>query len=319
MYGMRVASELPLPVEPVTGEIPDVCVSWGPPTDIGWGRPPGLLLAEPRPATRDTDDELGGAVPSYSVTAFEGGYILRFHGACDVLVSADLTQIECCPDRRVDRDLISILLAGTVAALVLALAGRLVLHASVVRNGLDTVGFIGPSGSGKSTVAALCCVAGAALVSDDVLVLDCEQAPVCVGGWPELRLRPGAASIADSLPAGYVRRRTADGRLAVRGPSDALPPTSLTAVVLPRPSRTVSQVSVDRLDPEVALLSVLRAGRIEGWRRSEDLRRQFEMAATVVSSVPLLVADVPWGEPFLPELGHALLDCVASSSVSDQY
>lgn len=332
---MRVASEVPLPVETVLGDTPDVSVSWGAPTDVGWDRPAGVLLAGPRMATGEpaADQEVSQIVPTYSVTVGEGGYILRFCGACDFIISADLRRIECCPDRRVDRDLISILLAGTVAALVLALEGRLVLHASVVRSGRGIVGFIGPSGSGKSTVAALCCAAGAGLVSDDVLPLDCDHAgpncdhatrdcdhaPVCIGGWPELRLRPGAASIADLLPAGFVRRRTVDGRLAVLGPSAAATSGPLTALVIQRPSRAVGQVTVARLGPQEALLSILRAGRIEGWGRPEDLRRQFEMGASVASSVPVLVADVPWRKPFLPDLGDALLDGVASLWVGDQY
>ena len=74
------------------------------------------------------------------------------------------------------------------------------LHASAVA--VDGIGlaFVGQSGRGKSTVAALMCVDGAELVTDDVLTVDPGPPVRCQGGASELRLRAAAAHLADAHP-----------------------------------------------------------------------------------------------------------------------
>ena len=297
MYGLRVASEIPLPIEP-TGRGPaDLTVTWGAAAPIPPASPPGEVIAQESDVER----------PSYTVTAGPDGYLLRFHGACDAAISADLRIVECRPDPTFDRSIVPILLAGTVAAFVLSESGYLVLHASVVSVGTTTLGFVGPSGSGKSTIAALCCAAGAAVLSDDLLALDWRGTPRCVGGWPELRLRHQAADIADLLPAAMTTRITADGRLAVRDRSDAADDPMLSALVVPRLGPPETDFDVSRLTGAHALGVVLAAARIEGWRRPTDLRRQFEASAVFARDVPVLVADIPWGLPFSAETARTLL------------
>src|SRR6202035_3906328 len=134
----------------------------------------------------------------------------------------------------------------TVAAFLLALRGFNVLHGAVVGVGTAGLGIIGPSGVGKTTVAALCCAAGATLVSDDVLALDASVPPQIAGGWPELRLRPTAVGIVDLFPARPIERPTADGRLAVLCPAIGTERLELAALVVPRPSRSATDVVVTR-------------------------------------------------------------------------
>jgi hypothetical protein len=206
----------------------------------------------------------------------------------------------------VDRALVAVFVIGTVAAFLLAMAGRLVLHGSVVAAGSLTIGFIGRSGGGKSTIAALCCAAGASLVSDDVIPVDSDGWPSCLGGWPELRLRQSASSIVQLFPSGVLTRTTADGRYAVQpaAVSDARP---LTALIVARPSPGVSDVVASRLTAGEAALVLLRAGRIERWQASADRRRQFDLAMSVASCVPVLAADVPWRLPFSLDDARRLL------------
>jgi hypothetical protein len=71
----------------------------------------------------------------------------------------------------------------------------LVLHASCVSFGDQTVAFAGVSGAGKSTIAAACCELGAHLLADDVLAVsfDDGQPPRAWPGFARLKLRPEAA------------------------------------------------------------------------------------------------------------------------------
>jgi hypothetical protein len=297
MYGLRVASEISLGVEPLADEIAEVTITWGPPAFVPSDVPAGQVIAQ----------QVVGGRPSYTVTAVEGGFLLRFHRACDVLISADLGQVECRPDPELDRELVAVFIVGTVAAFLLAAAGRLVLHGSVIALGSAALAFVGRSGSGKSTLAALCCAAGASLVSDDVLGIDCDGVPRCVGGWPELRLRPAAAGIVDLFPTETVTRTTSDGRLALQVTSTATDSRPLSALILARPCRAPLELALSSLTAKQAVLHILASGRIEGWLEPADLRRQFELASTLANNVPVLVADVPWGPPFSLDVARTLL------------
>jgi hypothetical protein len=243
----------------------------------------------------------------YTAIASPESYVVRFHGACDAVISADLTDVECRADPNFDLDLVPVLLVGTIAAFLLALGGRYVLHGSAVEAAAGALAIVGPSGVGKSTVAALCCAAGARLLSDDVLPLDLIDPPVLVGGWPELRLRPGASSVVDLYPIRPATRATPDGRLAVRSREDVPDRARVAAVVVPRPSRSAPEVVVARVRPLDAVFLLLASDRIEHWLHPGQQRRSFEAAAQLARAVPVFTADIPWGPPFDPAVGQALL------------
>ena len=63
--------------------------------------------------------------------------------------------------------------------------------------------------------------AGARLVSDDVLRVETQDDPVCVGGAPQLRLRPGAGWALEQFATAPPVSPTADGRLAIAPPPAA--------------------------------------------------------------------------------------------------
>ncbi len=135
------------------------------------------------------------------------------------------------------------LLAETVTASLLALRGETVLHASAVAIDGAAVAFVGQSGRGKSTIAALLCVAGAELVTDDVLTVDPGPPVMCAGGASELRLRQAAAKIGQGRP-GTSSRRTADDRLALAVKAAPQRPLPVAAIVIPSPSRTAVERGV---------------------------------------------------------------------------
>jgi hypothetical protein len=303
LYGLNVDSAIELSDAALTSGRPDVRFRVGAATPTPDVPPPGEGIA-----CRRVGDWVG-----YTITENEGGYIIRFSDACDMLVSPDLTTVGCTPDPGFDPGMLPLLFVGTVAAFLLAMSGRVVLHASVVRHDGTTVAFMGPSGIGKSTATALSCAAGASLISDDVLALDDGRPPQCVGGWPEVRLRDAAKEIATLFPDDVGRRSTADGRLALQPPVATEPMGPVDVLVVPQTAPGQLEPTVTRLTSRDAGLLVMASGRIEGWRRADLLLREFEMAATLAASVPALVATFPVGPPFSVEAGRAFLDLIAGS------
>ena len=100
----------------------------------------------------------------------DGGLLFRVFGLADLRISPARDMVEFALLDSADPGMASVLATGAVPSLLLDLEGMPVLHASAVR-GPDgtTVAFLGRSGQGKSTLAALLCLEGGELLTDDVL------------------------------------------------------------------------------------------------------------------------------------------------------
>lgn len=296
--GVRVRSELDLHLPAACDDADvDVEVRWG--AEVAGGthdHPDGELVAW----LGESDDEWW-----YRATSTPAGYVLRVRDRGDFVVSSDLSCVEVRPDPAADPAFLPVLAAGTVMAFVLTLRGHTVLHASAVAVDGRALAFVGPSGIGKTTVAALLCLDGASLVTDDVLVVDTAEPITVAGGATELRLREAAAPLAD-LQRDAPRRVTADQRTALAltaAPPDPLP---LGAIVVPSPSRTISEIEIERLDPTTALSLLLASPRVHGWTVPDVLRRDFTRLGDLVECVGVHVARIPWGPPFDPAAAAAL-------------
>jgi hypothetical protein len=293
--GLRIRSELQLHLPESAGDGWDVDVRWGADIDDSSAPPPGEIIAsyESRGATW------------YTATATESGYLLRFAACGEFEISSDLSDVRVRRDRAGRTELLPILLAGTATAFLLALRGETVLHASAVSLAGSALAFVGQSGRGKSTVAALLCLDGAELVTDDVLTVDPGPPVTCLGGASELRLRTAAAALADARPDS-ASRTTADARRAfspVPAPSGPLP---LTGIVIPSPSRTAESVEIHRLAPSEALFALLRFPRVHGWSQPDVLSRDFATLSRIVNLLPVYDATIPWGPPFDPDVARSL-------------
>lgn len=290
---MRSEIEIALPKSPVGGF--DVDVTWGTDIEDSADLPPGEVIA--------SYGEGEGAW--YTVTQTETGYLVRFRSCGEFVISEDLNRIEVRRDPDGRHELLPILLAGTVSAIVLTLRGHTVLHASAVLLNGRSMAFVGQSGRGKSTVAALMCVAGARLVTDDLLAVDPGPPAICIGGASELRLREKAAEIA-LMGSASSSRETADDRLAFAPEAAEPAPVPLAAIVIPGPSRAAAEVEIERLTPSDALFAMLSFPRVHHWRRSDVLSREFTTTSGLVNSVPVFRATIPWGPPFRRDIGPAL-------------
>ena len=170
------------------------------------------------------------------------GYVVAFDEVASVLISPDAGRVLIAPVSGAEDFRIRHLLLHQILPLALSRRGRFVLHASAVSWRDRVIAFAGRTGAGKSTIAAACAAAGAALVSDDSLVLDRDPA-----GWRVVPVYPG------------VRLRTESYELLFR--SDA-PPHAIddTQKVLLTPSSEAPAFESRVLPLDRILLVSLDAG-----------------------------------------------------------
>ncbi len=308
--GLRVASELALPAlrsEVADPADADVYVRLGGVVDQPFERPSADLVAEL--VVRD--------YLCYTICQVEDGFVLRLPWIADFAIDRRLRRVVCHPAASGRSELIPLIVPGTLTAFLLAMRDRLVLHGSAVDLGGRAIAFVGLSGQGKSTMAAIFCAAGASLLGDDVLPIefgsdqhDAEGVTEVFGvrSGHEIRLRDKAEWLAGGFDDDAVRF-TPDERRAVSPRSSPCEKLPLSCIVLPRPDRERRRVEVTRLSQGEASLALGRCQRIEGWRRREHLRQQFDDIGRVVASVPVFVASLPWGGgPSADDLATQVLD-----------
>lgn len=290
LYGLVVEADFDLHQDrPADGEPVDVRVRRGGPVAASWDVAPG-------------DPVLDWSVDGrrwYSCgRSDDGDYLLRFAGACEFHISADLSDVVVREAEGATTGISEVLTTGAMLAFQLYLRGHPVLHASAVEMNGTALAFVGSSGQGKSTMAALQCSDGAALITDDVLRVDLDgTVPRCHLGATELRLRTGSS--ADELSGSAAGTRSSvDGRHVLRLPASArdLPP--LAAMVIPMPDKDGGDLHIERVPPAEALFAVLSLGRLYGWADTSVVKSHFQLVSELVSVTPVFVARVPWGPPF---------------------
>jgi hypothetical protein len=305
LHGLTLRSELPLAEPEVAtletpradaglceaAEVDVVRVRVGEPADVPAETPQGEVLAG-----------LDVATARYAAVARGERVLVRFFGTAEFEVDVTSGDVTVTADPAASPDLVSVLLAGNVLALLLGLRGDHVLHATAVELGGKVVALAGGSGAGKSTLGALVCAGGAKLVGDDLLRI---SGNACFRGTSEIRLRPSASAITE-LFAPERRRATGDGRTAVRPEPSAHAMPRIDAIVFPHARRDGRPFGVTRLGERAALERLMLAPRVAGWRAAEPLRTQFRGAGELAERVPVFTADVPWGPPFAPDLAERL-------------
>jgi hypothetical protein len=297
MHGLRIWSEVPLAGFSGEGWDHDLIVRWGRCALVPDDVPPGRVIADRRSTGR-----------RWYVAVDDGErYLLRVPGHCDFIVDPTLRAVECRPAPGVDRRMVGLLVGGLVLAFLLGLAGECALHASAVALDRGAMAFAGDTGMGKSTLAALLCVHGARLVTDDLLRLACAAGVRCIGGVPQLRLRRAAADLLTQLPDSSRVTTTVDDRLAVSPPGSRHTDHPLAVIVLPRPSRDVPTVRLNRVRGAAAVTKLLALSRLAGWTDRQILGRQLDALARLADQVPVVEADIPWGPPFRADVVTDLL------------
>jgi hypothetical protein len=297
--GLRVRSPLPLTARVVEGPA-DVVVVQGEDRPVPYERPSDQVIAE-----RVVDGR-----PWYTFAQRGEEVVGRFYGLADFEIDGSGRRVTYHRDPEA-RDLVAILIAGSLVAYLLSSAGRLVLHASAVEVDGAALAFVGFSGQGKTTMATILCAEGYPFVTDDLLPVDAgPEGVTCAPGGIELRVREKVEALLERFSSGAVRGRTLDDRHAVAPLTTSAERLRLAALVIPWPDRAASTVSARRLPPGEAALLLARCQRIEGWTAPSQLRAQFSSISAVVASVPVLEMHVPWGPPFSATLAEQVVAAV---------
>lgn len=119
----------------------------------------------------------------------KNGYLLRFDGLADFLITEECRCIQCIPVPNVSAAVAEHLYLNQVLPLVLSKQGKLVFHASAVEIDGVAVAFFGASGLGKSTLAASFGTSGYRFLTDDGLILEENNAGYAVQpSHPSIRL-----------------------------------------------------------------------------------------------------------------------------------
>jgi hypothetical protein len=241
-----------------------------------------------------------------------GRLTLRIPTLCDFVISADLAHVTVAMHADAPDGMDAVLTTGTLLSALLFLRGAPVLHGSAVEVEGAAIGFIGHSGQGKTTMATAFCAEGAASVTDDVLVIDAQagRQPLVRRGSRELRLRDGTLELVGAGDADAATRTTVDARTVLTPRYTAHDLLPLRAIVIPRPRRDGSKLSFERMPTKEAVLALLAFPRLMGWRDPDVLGAYFSLATATAAAVPVVVANVPWGEPFPGGFTEALTDAL---------
>ncbi len=264
-------------------------------SDAHASTPPGRKVAAPE-----------GDLPFYSLFEVDDAhFVFRFADLGDVEISTVGRTAAWRLLPEADRSRVEVLTAGTLVAALCMLDGFLTIHASAVEHNGTAFAFVGGSGAGKSTIAALACVGGALLVTDDVLRVERgDEAMECYSGATHLRLRHGSRV----LPAGALISATStDQRLLMAPPSSRAERLPLTSIFLPRLDHTVSGIERTSLDAHTAALELLAAPRVFGWRHS-TANALFDQLMDLALTVPVSMLRVPSNRAFTTGDADHLLD-----------
>jgi hypothetical protein len=291
LHGLRLRSAVPVAGFPTGADDYDVDVRWTVGRPVPGAAPEGRLsVAAPAQAAP-------GDAYLYVAAADDDRrlWTLRVPGICDFVVDPRGATVECRLDPSADPRFVAILVSGLVVSFLLALDGQCVLHASAVEVDGVAIAFAGPSGAGKSTLAALLCGAGARLVTDDVLRVGLAPAIACIGGSPQLRLRPGATWVLDGFASPPSGNPTVDHRLGISPTATDTPSVPLAAVVLPRLTERVTATELRPATGAAALTLLAAVCRVGGWTDRRVLSAQFHGLARLASGVAVVEAVIPWG------------------------
>lgn len=203
--GFLVRSEVPLPFPRLVkeGRHP---ATW----NVTWGdvrqRAAQPTVVWPDEAWADTDRSPPDAA-SFRWLRDADGTWLWVAGVATVHVSRDVRYIRVFPDADTDERVVGLLLGGPVTTFVMRELGQVLLHASAVTTSRGAIAFLGPKGRGKSTMAAAFLMRGAALLTDDILLLQVRDDGVYgVPGPPVMKVWDATAEntlglLPDSLPS----------------------------------------------------------------------------------------------------------------------
>jgi hypothetical protein len=244
-----------------------------------------------------------------------GGYLLRFPGLADFLVTDNGREIAC-PAGGCPASTIRHLLLDQVIPRVVGHRGRLVAHAGCVElEDGRAVAFLGSTGWGKSTLTAAFVVDGARLVTDDCLLIEVSGTGArCIPSYAGLRLLPGAAT--EQLAAGQriseVAHYSAKRRFqAAKGTRHGfLPLAAVFQLNDPAQADTDGEIRIEQLSGATALIALLASAFTLDISDRRAVTRHFETTGSIgAAGLPFFRLNYPREIDRLPEVLEAVRNC----------
>ena len=244
--------------------------------------------------------------------------VLRFERLADFIVSADCRTIRCEAARTTRPHTIRHLLLDQVLPAITSGERQFGVHASAVAIDGAAVGFLGRAGRGKSTLAAAFGLRGAAIVTDDCLILDLSRTGVvAVPTYPSLRLwrktidRLGAPVCPARATGDMSKLRIGgDNEAGVRFRRRPLPLDRLYLLERGRGSASPRIVPMSRRQSYIELMK--SRFRLDP-RDPIALRHECDQLARVAHAVPLARLQIPFDFSALSEVRGAVLEDIRSS------
>ena len=246
-----------------------------------------------------------------SIGRVPAGYLLRFPGQADFVVSRDGGRIAVHAPDALPAETLRHLLIDQVLPLAMSRRGRLTLHASAVHlPGIGTVAFLGDTGRGKSTLAAALAARGGRIVTDDCLALEMIDGAVrALPGYPGLRLWPGGSAnpLLRAVPTSRVAHYSAKRRV----PRGALPfhgrPSPVRVLfLLSARADAGPPVAVRQCRAPARLMGLLRFAYVLDVEERAGLTGLFDGLATLATTVPVRRLRLRQGHHRLPEVADLI-------------
>jgi hypothetical protein len=297
VYGLRIATTIPLSVPEVPGESGcDVEVVPG---------DPAFFADRARNFTFNSDWAQAHRLPGRWVYA-------RLAGLFDFLLSPDGSRIFFRPLGEFSGASFETYLLGLVMKAVLIKKDIHSLHASAVMVDGRAIAFLGFSGFGKSSLAASFVGAGHALLTDDVLRLDENDGRFWAFPGPaNLKLLPESSLGLDLPSVGVPMDPDADKYLfpvpANLRCAGSVPLAAIYCVAGPEAARGTDRISIRALDPREGLPEILYGIQRDAIVEADRATNPFHTAKRIVASVSLRWLACPWDLALLPAVRDAIL------------
>lgn len=219
------------------------------------------------------------------------GYLIDSSRYGRFRVSRDGANVKCAPTNRPDWFWWG-LLVGQVLPLVSALHGLEVLHASAVAIDGRAFAFSGVPGAGKSTLALNLCIAGAALLCDDVIALRAQRESVIAEpGSAVMNLREDQVHELEQLPTNELGQVLGSSNKLHLRAARVAPPAPLGAIYLLDLAAPGSPTTIELLRP-FDLRHLLIATFVPYVSLAHRVIAQLEIAALIERSVPVFQVSV---------------------------
>jgi hypothetical protein len=313
LYGLAVASDLPLPVPVADDSARDE------PCDLDV-RLAGVAEDAPEP-----DGELIAWAPcaihgaDARVTRGDDGAWIWHRAIGTFHVSADARHVAVYPNAMADPRAVGLALAGPVALYALHRRGRPSLHATAIHHERQTIAFLGDQGQGKSTMAAGFVADGATLLTDDALPLeDIDGVIYGQPGLPFMKLWTATAECALGLTSdlpdlmnNYPKKYLdAGGRVQF-----ATAPLPLDAVLLLRrydaSAAGRSDITIARLNQSDAVMALLAHTSNRSYLLPREQAGFLAPYARLATSIPVAALSYPSGFEQLPAVRRRILEYLA--------